>query len=265
MYSYFFKKYFPHPPKKILEGGCGVGKYVIAYRRLGYDIVGVDFSSETIKRLKNEVDKDLPVYEADITALPFEDNTFDCYYSGGVIEHFEEGPDKALKEARRVLKKDGILLATVPYVNLIRRICFLFSETGKGEGYFQKKCAFCRHDGHPPAEHKFSDYSFDIKSLIAYFRNNNFVLEKSYPTDLMWGEIGISLQRHMAGCEKNKDIGMQKDNASASGKTKRPSFIRNLVYDFLITENRDNIFLRIPLTALNYLSGHMILFVARAV
>ena len=106
--SPFFKKYFPYPPKRILEGGCGIGKYVIAYRKLGYDIVGVDFSGDTIKRIKEEVDEKLPVYEADVTALPFGDGFFDCYYSGGVLEHFEDGPDCLLKEARRILKKGGI-------------------------------------------------------------------------------------------------------------------------------------------------------------
>jgi ubiquinone/menaquinone biosynthesis C-methylase UbiE len=81
--STIFKHYFPFPPGRIIEGGCGTGKYVVAYRNMGYDIVGVDFSTDTIKRIKDCFGSHIPVSEADITALPYPDGYFDCYYSGG--------------------------------------------------------------------------------------------------------------------------------------------------------------------------------------
>ena len=40
----------------------------------------------------------------------FKNEEFDVYLSFGVVEHFEQGPIKALKEARRVLKKGGDLI-----------------------------------------------------------------------------------------------------------------------------------------------------------
>jgi hypothetical protein len=38
----------------------------------------------------------------------------------GVIEHFKEGPEKALSEAIRVLTKEGIMIISVPYQNYYR-------------------------------------------------------------------------------------------------------------------------------------------------
>lgn len=261
----FFKKYLPHPPKKILDGGCGLGRHVIAYRKLGYDIIGVDFSADIINRIKKEVDENLPVYTTDIRALPFKDGFFDCYYSGGVIEHFEEGPDAALKEARRVLKKGSVFLVTVPYINIIRRFYFSIFPAKKEDSFLQEKYKKCQFDFHVPKDFIFCEYFFDVKSLIPYFKANGFIVEKTYPTDFLWGEIGLLLQkpirRYQAGRFKaiNKLIG-----EPVSGAHKRP-FIKRTIYDFLITENRDNIFFRLPLTLLNYLSGHMVLFIARAV
>ena len=40
----------------------------------------------------------------------------------GVIEHFEDGPEKALLEAYRVLSKEGKMIISVPYQNYYRSI-----------------------------------------------------------------------------------------------------------------------------------------------
>ena len=49
----------------------------------------------------------------DALNLPFKDNAFDIVGLFDVIEHFDD--DQAvLREARRVLKKDGLLVITVP-------------------------------------------------------------------------------------------------------------------------------------------------------
>ena len=113
-----FDRYFPRQGK-ILEGGCGAGQFVIHYHRKGYDIEGVDFAPKAIERLKT-YDPTLQVRVGDVTRLPYDDRSMDCYYSGGVVEHFEEGPWTALAEARRVLRPEGRLLITVPFVNWIR-------------------------------------------------------------------------------------------------------------------------------------------------
>ncbi len=44
---------------------------------------------------------------ADVARLPLRDQSVATYYSGGVVEHFEAGPHKAIAEARRVLDPNG--------------------------------------------------------------------------------------------------------------------------------------------------------------
>ena len=188
----FFRKFFPRPPGKILEGGCGIGKYVAAYKRLGYDIRGVDFSAETIRRVK-DFDPGLPIEEGNIVALPYDDHSFDCYYSGGVIEHFEEGPDGPLREARRVLRNGGVLLATVPYVNLLRRMYFSTGLQRRDKNLLLQKCDQCALDSMTPEGFLFSEYSFDVGSVRPFFERNGFAIEESIPTDFLWGEVGMLL------------------------------------------------------------------------
>lgn len=261
----FFRRYFTFPPGKILEGGCGTGKYVISYRKLGYDIIGVDFAAETIRRIKNEMGPGFPVHEADVTSLPFKDDYFDCYYSGGVIEHFEEGPDKALREAWRVLKEGGVLLATVPYVNLIRRLNFIIRrEKVKGD-LFQRRADKCGVDQKRLEGYEFCEFTFDKRSLKPFFENNGFRLERLYPTDILWGELGGFL-RKISPSRKNKTPhqekgGIPENNPSASAE-KRPVFKR-ILYELFVSENIDNRIMKIPISILNHLSGHMALFVGR--
>ncbi len=37
---------------KVIEAGCGLGRYVFLLHRLGIDIEGIDFSDETINEVK---------------------------------------------------------------------------------------------------------------------------------------------------------------------------------------------------------------------
>ncbi len=109
-------KYVPRYGK-VVEAGCGLGRYVFFLKKLGIDIEGIDFSGETIEHLikwKNENDFDITFKEGDVTNLPYGDNSISGYLSFGVIEHFIEGPQNALNEAFRVLKPGGITIITTP-------------------------------------------------------------------------------------------------------------------------------------------------------
>lgn len=52
---------------------------------------------------------------ADATSIPVEDGSYDTVIMGEILEHLPD-PMKALKEARRILKSGGTLLATVPFM-----------------------------------------------------------------------------------------------------------------------------------------------------
>jgi SAM-dependent methyltransferase len=104
----------------MLEGGCGAGQYVSYYSALDLKVVGLDFARDSLRRLRDR--QALKVCAGDVSALPFQSESFDLYYSGGVVEHFEGGAHEALIEARRVLRPGGVLLISVPYHSPLRRL-----------------------------------------------------------------------------------------------------------------------------------------------
>jgi len=106
---------------KILDAGCGFGKWVIFLHRLGYDIVGIDNNKLAVSKLK-EFDDSLKIEAGDILNINYPDNYFNAYISMGVIEHFEEGPQAALNEAYRIVKPGGLIFVSVPAENILRRI-----------------------------------------------------------------------------------------------------------------------------------------------
>ena len=116
-----FEKFLPNPNIRILEAGCGLGGWVYYFESKGYEIIGVEYEESIVKRVK-EYDKNSPIVYGDVNNLDFPDNFFDAYISLGVIEHFEEGPQRALLEAKRVLKPGGLIFVTVPYLNFFRKI-----------------------------------------------------------------------------------------------------------------------------------------------
>lgn len=113
-------KYLPLGAK-ILEGGCGKGQFVYALKKWGYAPVGVDYAEQTVKRIQQEF-PELNILKADVMDLPFEDNSFDGYWSFGVIEHFFDGYDKIAKEMHRVVKNNGYVFMTFPYMSPLRRL-----------------------------------------------------------------------------------------------------------------------------------------------
>lgn len=112
-------KYLPKG-SKILEGGCGKGQFVYSLQSRGYEALGVDFAEVTIKKIHQTL-PELPVQIGDVRKLDFLDNTFDGYWSLGVIEHFPDGYEAIAREMHRVLKPEGYLFLTFPYMSPLRR------------------------------------------------------------------------------------------------------------------------------------------------
>lgn len=99
---------------KVLEIGCGNGYYLSLLNRLGLDLdlTGVDNDELALKDVTKFIgNKKVKLILVDAIKLPLKDSSFDKVVMSEVIEHVQD-EEGVLKEARRVLKKDGILSLT---------------------------------------------------------------------------------------------------------------------------------------------------------
>lgn len=102
------KKFIP-PPAKVLEVGCGTGNVSSFLAKKGYEVTGCEFYTDAINRAW----PGFMIVQGDASILPFEDDSFDIVGLFDVIEHFQNDIT-LIKEARRVVRKDGIIVITVP-------------------------------------------------------------------------------------------------------------------------------------------------------
>ncbi len=101
------KKYANSKHKKILDIGCGTGKYGEMMQENGYKVVGIDKSETQINQAKQLIE----AYKVDATNLPFEDESFDvCTMIIMIQQLSKEDRIKAFEEVHRVLKTNGILI-----------------------------------------------------------------------------------------------------------------------------------------------------------
>lgn len=110
--------------KKVLDIGCGKGLLSSLIQKQNNNVIGIDISDKALKETERKGIKVKKVNLED--GLPFSNDGFDCVVCSEVIEHLFD-PLKLLKEIRRVLKNDGLVIITIPNIaHLIRRLIFLF-------------------------------------------------------------------------------------------------------------------------------------------
>ena len=109
----YVEKYLK-PETKILEVGAGTGRYSIYYANKGYNVTAIEYVQHNVDILKSKIKDNMNIVaeQGDAVDLSrFEDNTFDVTLVLGPLYHLYEEKDinKAIEEAIRVTKKDGII------------------------------------------------------------------------------------------------------------------------------------------------------------
>lgn len=95
---------------RLLEIGCGSGTALHSMQKKGWHVTGLDFDEGAVSNARN---KGLDVRHGQLSAQAFADQTFDAVVMSHVIEHVPS-PVELLAECRRILKRDGILVALTP-------------------------------------------------------------------------------------------------------------------------------------------------------
>jgi len=114
------RKHIP-PRARILEAGAGSGKWLAFLHERGYNVSGIELNAKSVERFRLAF-PGIEYVAGDICSLPFPDEHFDAVLSLGVMEHFVDGPDAAMREMVRVLKREGVAVISVPCANAAWRI-----------------------------------------------------------------------------------------------------------------------------------------------
>lgn len=155
--------------QRILEVGCGAGLTTEAIARIlkPSHLSAFDFSDAQVARARRRLDGKVTVdiRQADATAMPYADRSFDAVLEIGILHHIPVWR-QAVPEVTRVLKAGGV---------------FCFAEPSKG----RLTKGMYRMFPHPP------EAMFDRDELLGEIENGGLTV-RSVTRTLLWDIFGYA-------------------------------------------------------------------------
>jgi ubiquinone/menaquinone biosynthesis C-methylase UbiE len=143
---------------RLLDAGCGCGKYALPLRMRGFDVVAVDVSLNALRmacKRRTGRELDIEFLAANIYRMPFKETSFDLIWCYGVFQHlYLKERELALFEFLRILKDGGLLFMEV-----------LGVEDMRFGGFEVEHNTFSRKNG--IIYHYF--YKFELEELLHLF------------------------------------------------------------------------------------------------
>jgi SAM-dependent methyltransferase len=163
---------------RVLEAGCGSGVKLAHLAADGFDVYGVDFAVGALANLVRQVPS-VRAAGGDLAHLPFADGAFECVLSLGTLEHFEDGPQRALLEHRRILRTGGTLIIVMPRISGLKQWKDWWALAPRrrpsylsGRGRVVARIAEPVRDEAP--EGSFVQYEFSRRWFLRYLRDAGF-------------------------------------------------------------------------------------------
>jgi SAM-dependent methyltransferase len=250
----FFERYAPQGTR-LLEGGCGLGQYVVYYRRHGVRVLGLDFARPTLRRLR-AAHPEVDVCAADVFRIPVLSQSVDCYFSGGVVEHFEAGPLGALLEARRVLKPGGTLLISIPYLSPLRWIAALPRRDRVLARQFNAEPT--RAPGY-----EFWQYAFGIREFGRLLETSGFRVIETRPYAILHGLHDLPFASKVMSWLQRQVGKRTADRSDTESPTPAPNPSVGLAKRLLVSEDTEVPGWGILVRLSGWIAANMMLFVCR--
>lgn len=116
--------------ERVLDLGCGNGRYFQFFAEKNVDYFGVD-SSEKLIEIAKRRHPEGKFQLAEALHLPFPNNFFDKIYSIAVLHHIPSKDFRLqfLKETHRILKSKGLLILTIWKLPRLKKYYLLFKYT----------------------------------------------------------------------------------------------------------------------------------------
>ncbi len=150
--------------ERVLDVGCGEGRFAAELAKVGARVVGVDVAQEPLRRAR-ERDPQLDLrLTPPLGEWELEDASFDAVWAGEVIEHVADTA-AWLSEIRRVLRSGGSLLLSTPAHEPLALLRIALSRR-----------AFARHFD-PRGDHLRFFSRATLAQLLADFRFTEIELE----------------------------------------------------------------------------------------
>ena len=180
-------KYLPDRDSIFLDIGTGRGIVPIFIKKLGIRSISVDsFAVSGVSAIKNVNRFGVEGYLCEVgrEMIPIESGSVDCVLIADVIEHLIHSPKPILNEIHRLLKPDGVCVATTPNATRLTvrlKVLLGYSNWANIYEYFDEESHFGHHHEYSMAEFKevFRRTKFKIEDSIMYEDNLRTVNIKS--------------------------------------------------------------------------------------
>lgn len=104
----------PMPSDRLLDVGCGTGRFAVSMASLVSNVIGIDLTAEMLsqaKQLQTDANIDnIAWHQGDVTSLPFNDGEFTLVTSRAMLHHVIE-PARVIAEMHRVCAAGGRMMA----------------------------------------------------------------------------------------------------------------------------------------------------------
>ncbi len=175
---------------KVLEAGCGAGRILRYYHNHSYDIIGIDFISVAIEKLK-KIDSSLNVEVGDIKSLRFVDNYFQYILAFGLYHNIEHNLKESIAETYRVLNIGGSICVSFRADNIQTKLVDFLANRKEKKNNSKKK---------------FHKMNLTKKEFTNLFSEAGFSVEFIEPVENMPILYKFSLFRHKTHKKFNENL-----------------------------------------------------------